>query len=91
MLACCLALLSLLVLIEVAGGRDVPDGVSYRAGYAAVSDPHSARALMARQGVTVSGFCSTLLERTVESNGSDSIVSHDFLTGCERAVGDAME
>ena len=87
----CSALLALLAVFEVVGGRSLPDGASYHAGYAAVSDPHSARTALAHHGASAAFLCEDLLERTVISYGSDSVVPRDFLTGCRRAVGDAME
>ncbi len=88
--AICFALLILLA-VPAATGSDAHDGASFRAGYAAVTDASLVRAEMTSPGTTSSALCNSLFERTLVEAVSTAVVRADFVSGCTRAVADAME
>jgi len=83
-------LLALAAVVDVAMGNHRPDEVSYRAGYAAVSNPVQARTLMAVPGVSSRSACDALLDRR-SATGSSRLIQADFVSGCTHAIADAME
>ena len=66
------------------------EGPSYRAGYAAVSNPRVVR--VAFSGTTDPGaFCDKLYKRKLDDAQHQVIHRDDFQRGCVRAVHDVME
>lgn len=85
------ALIVLLAVAEIACGSHGRDDTSYRAGYAAASNGTVVREAMTGPGMTPSVFCDALVETMLSKGGSTNIVTIDFVTGCTRAVAEAME
>jgi hypothetical protein len=80
-----LAIAAAVALVSVDGPRDE---ASFGAGYAAVSNRALVRHAMGVPGATPAAFCVRLYETDTLTRG---VVRDDFLDGCSRAVGDAME
>ncbi|MCP9276463.1 hypothetical protein [Mycolicibacterium arenosum] len=89
--ASCLALLAVLASFELLSRGSDPDPFSFHEGYSAIADRGSVRAAMAHAGATPTRLCNNLFDDALARGTADRIVHHDFLNGCERAVGDAME
>jgi hypothetical protein len=85
------ALVAFAVIVAVAPAAGPSDDPSFRAGYAAVSNPTNVRSALSDPAMSASSFCDQLLKH--ELAHSKSVVPHngEFLRGCGIAVGDAME
>lgn len=89
--ATCFALVVMLAAVPAVTGSDGRDGASFSAGYAAVTDASWVRAEMTSPGTTSLTLCNSLVERTLVEADSTAVVRADFISGCTRAVADAME
>jgi hypothetical protein len=67
------------------------EGPSYRAGYAAASNPSFVRAAMSNRGMSSTSFCEEILKRQVRNPHQTELHNSDFNRGCEHAVHDVME
>ncbi len=80
----------LLAAVSAATGSSDRDDASFKAGYTAASDASFVRSEMTT-GTTSSALCNTLVERMLAEADSTAVVRADFLSGCTRAVAEAME
>jgi hypothetical protein len=86
--AACALMLAIAAGFQFVSGDVSHDEASFGAGYAAVSNRALVRSAMGVPGATPAAFCVRLYETDTLTRG---VVRDDFLDGCSRAVGDAME
>ena len=84
-------LLALAAVMKVAMGHHHADDDSYRAGYNSVSNAEHARTLMTLAGTTSWSVCDALLDRRSSTEDLNELIKADFVSGCKRAIAEAME
>jgi hypothetical protein len=85
------ALVAFAVIVAVAPAAGHSDDPSFRAGYAAVSNPTSVRSALSVPGMSSSSYCDQLLNYELAQSKSVVLDYGEYLRGCGIAVGDAME
>jgi hypothetical protein len=85
------ALVAFAVIVALAPATGPSDDPSFRAGYAAVSNPTNVRSALSDAGMSSSSFCAQLLKSELAHGKSIGLHDSEFLRGCRIAVGDAME
>lgn len=84
-------LLVLLIGVHASIGSDPRDDVSFDAGYRAASNGTLIREAMAAPRTTSAALCNSLVKRAFITHEPPHIVQDDFISGCTRAVAEAME
>lgn len=77
--------------VHVATSADVRDDGSYQAGYRAASNTTLIRETVTAAHTTPAALCTTLAEHAVTAQPSPPLVLDDFISGCTRAIAEAME
>lgn len=86
----CAVLLVLAIGVHVSLGSAPRDDASYEAGYRAASHSTLIRETITAHA-TPSTLCNTMVEHALRADEPPRIVQDDFISGCTRAIAEAME
>ncbi len=87
----CAGLLVLAMGVHVVIGDHGRDDASYQAGYRAASDTALVRKAVIAAHTTPAALCTSLATQAVTAQPTRPLVQDDFISGCTRAVAEAME